>query len=140
MASLVRSYFGIKRSNKISTYSDLHAKDEKDRVDSAQDVATSYYDLATGRRFSEGFMFLTQFADIYLQGWGQSFHFAPRYRGESFASSLAREEHWLALQLALKPGMRVLDVGCGVGGPQRSIARFSGAVVTVRLLLWRDTC
>lgn len=25
--------------------------------------------------------------------------------------------------------MRVLDVGCGVGGPARSIARFSGATI-----------
>jgi len=30
-------------------------------------------------------------------------------------------------KLELKPGMRVLDVGCGVGGPMRTIARFSGA-------------
>jgi cyclopropane fatty-acyl-phospholipid synthase-like methyltransferase len=27
----------------------------------------------------------------------------------------------------LRPGMRVLDVGCGVGGPAREIARFSDA-------------
>lgn len=32
--------------------------------------------------------------------------------------------------MGLKPGMRVLDVGCGVGGPAREIARFSGAHVT----------
>jgi sterol 24-C-methyltransferase len=36
---------------------------------------------------------------------------------------------YLALALGLKPGMRVLDVGCGVGGPMRTIARFSGAQV-----------
>ena len=34
-----------------------------------------------------------------------------------------------ALKLGLKPGMKVLDVGCGVGGPMRSIARFSGATI-----------
>ncbi len=30
----------------------------------------------------------------------------------------------------LKPNMRVLDVGCGVGGPAREICRFSDANVT----------
>jgi sterol 24-C-methyltransferase len=73
-----------------------------------------YYDVAT---------------DFYEHGWGPSFHFATRARGESFEASLARAEHYLALRLALKPGMKVLDVGCGVGGPMRSIARFSGALI-----------
>ena len=27
--------------------------------------------------------------------------------------------------MQLRPGMRVLDVGCGVGGPAREIARFA---------------
>src|SRR5207237_1356027 len=36
----------------------------------------------------------------------------------------------LALRLGLKAGQSVLDVGCGVGGPMRNIARFSGAGIT----------
>ena len=75
-------------------------------------MINNYYDVVT---------------DFYEHGWGQSFHFASRAEGESFEASLARAEHYLALQLGLKAGMKVLDVGCGVGGPMRSIARFSGA-------------
>ncbi len=77
-------------------------------------MVNAYYDLVT---------------DFYEYGWGQSFHFAPRFRGESLAASIARHEHYLAHRLELRPGMRVLDVGCGVGGPMRGIARFSGAQV-----------
>ena len=43
---------------------------------------------------------------------------------------LARHEHYLAAQMGLKPGMRVLDVGCGVGGPAREIARFADVHIT----------
>ena len=77
-------------------------------------MVTNYYDLVT---------------DFYEFGWGQSFHFAPRHRGESLTASIARHEFYLALRLGLRPRMRVLDVGCGVGGPMRAIARFSGATI-----------
>lgn len=30
----------------------------------------------------------------------------------------------------IKKGMKVLDVGCGVGGPAREIAKFTGAYIT----------
>jgi len=102
----------------VSTYLEFHDDSKKDnsanRKENYAEMINSYYDLAT---------------DFYEWGWGHSFHFACRYRGENFYSSIARSEHWLALQLNLKPGMRVLDVGCGIGGPAREIARFSGANV-----------
>ena len=63
--------------------------------------------------------------ELYEYGWARSFHFSRFYKGEAFAASLARHEHYLASQMSLRPGMRVLDVGCGVGGPAREIARFS---------------
>jgi SAM-dependent methyltransferase len=67
--------------------------------------------------------------ELYEYGWAQSFHFSRFYKGEAFAASLARHEHYLAAQMSLRPGMRVLDVGCGVGGPAREIARFSDAKI-----------
>lgn len=74
-----------------------------------------YYDLVT---------------DFYEFGWGESFHFAPRGKSESFEASLARHQHFLAQKLNLKPCMRAMDLGCGIGGPMRSIARFSEAHIT----------
>ncbi|KAG8872878.1 Delta(24)-sterol C-methyltransferase [Tulasnella sp. 331] len=97
-----------------------HAKDstmsrQDDRLENYTEVVNGYYDGAT---------------QLYEYGWAQSFHFSRFYKGEGFRQSLARHEHYLAAQMKLKPGMKVLDVGCGVGGPAREIARFSGAHIT----------
>lgn len=74
----------------------------------------SYYDLAT---------------DLYCEGWGESFHlcrFAPK---ESLVQALARHEHYLAHMINIQDGQKVLDVGCGIGGPAREIATFTGCDV-----------
>ena len=44
--------------------------------------------------------------------------------------AIARHEHYLALQAGITENMKVLDVGCGVGGPAREIVKFTGAHVT----------
>jgi len=77
-------------------------------------MVNDYYDLVT---------------DFYEFGWGESFHFAPLRKGQRFQDALACYERYVAERLELGPGMRVLDVGCGVGGPMREIARYSGATI-----------
>ncbi|PGH21391.1 hypothetical protein AJ80_03308 [Polytolypa hystricis UAMH7299] len=77
-------------------------------------VVNNYYDLVT---------------DFYEEAWGQSFHFCRFTIGEPFLQALTRHEHYLAYKLGIEEGMEVLDVGCGVGGPAREIARFTGCQV-----------
>ncbi|XP_059668413.1 cycloartenol-C-24-methyltransferase-like [Cornus florida] len=91
------------------------AGDEDERKTNYIDMVNKYYDLVTS---------------FYEYGWGESFHFAPRWKGESLRESIKRHEHFLALQLGLKQGQKVLDVGCGIGGPLREIARFCDTFVT----------
>lgn len=91
---------------------------EEERQARTQDYASmtrQYYILTT---------------DIFEHAWGESFHFCRFARGESFAQAIARHEHYLAASIGIKSGMRVLDVGCGVGGPAREIAKFTGCHVT----------
>ncbi|KAL8098364.1 hypothetical protein AgCh_031212 [Apium graveolens] len=52
------------------------------------------------------------------------------WKTESLRESIKRHEHFLALQLDLKPGQKVLDVGCRICGPLREVARFSSTSVT----------
>ena len=65
--------------------------------------------------------------DFYEYGWGYCFHFGRRYKGEDFHASLARHEQWLASKARFTTGQTIIDIGCGVGGPMRAIARFTGA-------------
>ena len=58
---------------------------------------------------------------------GQSFHFAPRFASETFLQSIIRHEWYIASRLNVSAGQLILDVGCGVGGPMRNIARFTKA-------------
>lgn len=108
----------LRNKQNLEKYNNYWNKDSAKDVETEQasrkgqykDVVNAYYDGAT---------------DLYEYGWGMNFHFARYYPGEAFYQAIARHEHYLAHQMQLRPGMRVLDVGCGVGGPAREIARFA---------------
>lgn len=106
------------RYSKIDSYNSLQDDSKTDtegREKSYAQLVSSYYDLAT---------------EFYEWGWGQSFHFADRRKGESFHSSILRHETYLAGRLGVNHNAKLLDCGCGVGGPARNIASFTGAHVT----------
>ena len=104
-------------SNALRDYRALRASGsvEQDTTRSHSTLVSRYYDAVT---------------PFYEYAWGTSFHFAPRRRGESLSASLRRYEHDIARLLDLREGMRVADVGCGVGGPLVTIALATGANIT----------
>lgn len=89
-----------------------NSKSADDRNKDYANLVDSYYDLAT---------------EFYEWGWGASFHFADRRAGETFQQSILRHEYYLAGRLNISRGAKILDCGCGIGGPARNIARFTGA-------------
>lgn len=103
----------------IDEYNRLHGSDSpEERNKEYKSLVNSYYDLATL---------------FYEWGWGQSFHFSYRYPFESFEEATRRHEYYLASKIGLSgtpSNLKVLDVGCGIGGPMRNICRFTGADVT----------
>ncbi|KAF0324405.1 sterol 24-c-methyltransferase [Colletotrichum asianum] len=90
-------------------------EDREARAAEHDSLTRQYYNLVT---------------DFYEYGFGQSFHFCRPAIAESFKQGIARHEHYLAHMIDIKKGMKVLDVGCGVGGPAREIAKFTGAYIT----------
>jgi len=67
--------------------------------------------------------------ELMVFGWSESLHFAPLLPHESLEESQARHQRLMIDKLELQEGMRVIDVGCGIGGPMRRVAREAGVSV-----------
>ena len=78
------------------------------------DTVREYYDLC---------------GEFMLFSWGESLHFAPLSPRESLEESKIRHQRLMMAKLELRPGMEVIDVGCGVGGPMRRLVREAGVRV-----------
>lgn len=96
-----------------SVYKDVGANDQHNAYDA--DVANSFYNLAT---------------DFYEYGWGDSFHFGWRKKGQPHGQCIQNSQNFVAQKLKVKDMDRVLDMGCGIGGPLRGVVRATGANIT----------
>lgn len=115
----VEFLLSLKTSKKHGRIDDYNKKFDgqtttNERNTAYADIVDSYYDLAT---------------EFYEWGWGTSFHFADFRKHESFRQAILRHEYYLAGRLNVNKGAEILDCGCGIGGPARNIARFTGANV-----------
>ncbi|OIW34669.1 S-adenosyl-L-methionine-dependent methyltransferase [Coniochaeta ligniaria NRRL 30616] len=94
---------------RTTTVDKKQARDQR-----AAKLAEEYYDFVS---------------PMYEQGWSQNFHYTPLSPGLSIADSMTKYEQDFAKIAGLKKGMKVLDLGCGVGGPARNLARHLGCEI-----------
>lgn len=116
---MLERYVGALPENEIQSVVDHYVQRFEarpaQRETTAATLARHYYELVT---------------QFYERGWGESFHFAPRHAGEKLPAALRRYERHLGERLGFGPGRRVLELGCGVGGPMRHLAEDFGVSVT----------
>ena len=93
----------------------------RDRSDQTEDetydhteTVSEYYDL---------------FTELMQFGWNESLHFAPIAEDETLEDAIIRHQRQMITKLELQEGMQIIDVGCGLGGPMRRIAKESSAKV-----------
>eukprot|EP00494_Astrolonche_serrata_P033972 UN34241 len=104
------------KSDSIGKYDSFYDRDAETSLDHKDQEGTNlYYNVAT---------------DFYEYGWGTSFHFGWGTVYETRMEVIKQLEHFIAMKLSMKEDMKVLDLGCGVGGPLRNIVSFTGSDVT----------
>ena len=116
--NLRKSYGDLNVSDSVKRYESWlerreQAKTQDDAYDHTETVS-EYYDL---------------FTELMQFGWNESLHFAPIATDETLEEAIVRHQRQMIKKLELREGMNVIDVGCGLGGPLRRVAKESGAKV-----------
>lgn len=92
-----------------------HVTDPTARQRNHEQVVNEYYELVN---------------ETCQSFWGPTHHFSVYAGQETPAEAAEHTERILVDRGGFGPGMRLLDIGCGVGGPAFTVARHSGAHVT----------
>eukprot|EP00940_MAST-03C_sp_MAST-3C-sp2_P001793 g1793.t1 len=133
---------GALYANTISGFGRLPGQHTKDmssnemlrRYDAYYGNATEWlgalppHDEANNAAAVERYFTLT--TDFFEYGWGDAIHMAPLKPDWSFKRSIAYWEQYFVSQMGLKKGMKVADLGMGIGGPMRRVIEYTGAHVT----------
>ena len=104
----------VRRVQDFEGWTDRASEEDSAGAYDHTQTVREYYDLCT---------------EFMVWGWGESLHFAPLFPHESLEDSKIRHQRLMISRLELRPGMTVVDIGCGIGGPMRRVARESGVRV-----------
>lgn len=64
-----------------------------------------------------------------MNGHSVNGHFSRIMKGDCATTALSRHEHYLFSRMELAPGMRVLEIGCGVGTAAFELANFADVLI-----------
>ncbi len=115
---LKASYSGTAVHSRVKHFDEwmdrAHVEDANPAGYDHTETVKEYYDLC---------------GEFMVFGWGESLHFAPLSPRESLEDSKVRHQRLMIAKLELRKGMTVIDVGCGIGGPMRTVIREAGVRV-----------
>lgn len=100
-----------------------HFEKWMDRAQASEDAPAGYDHAETVK---EHYDLCNEFM---VFSWGESLHFAPLSPQETLEESKRRHQWLMIAKLELRKNMRVIDVGCGIGGPMRRVVREAGVRV-----------
>ncbi len=113
---------------------DQHNAQDADVANKFYNLATEFYEYGCVARPANASCASSSVgvshARFLWRSWGDSFHFGWRARWEPHRQAILNSQNFVAQKLQVKDMDRVLDVGCGIGGPLRGVVRATGANVT----------